>query len=225
MTESGLKKLEDAIGYHFKDPKLLKLAMTHSSYANEHKLQSNERIEFLGDAVLELISSEFLYNKFRDIPEGELSRIRAGFVCETALFEVAETFGLHRFILLGKGEEATGGRSRASVISDAFESLIGAVYLDGGFANAKELVLKFIFRDMDKQFFFDGKTILQEFLQSERHCDPEYRVIGESGPDHDKRYTVQVWADGDLLGEGTDTSKKRATQAAASDALKKLGKV
>lgn len=220
-----MTKLEEAIGYHFKNPELLELAMTHSSYANEHKTQSNERIEFLGDAVLELVSSEFLYSKFSDLPEGELTRIRAAFVCETALFKTSEKFGLRKYILLGKGEETSGGRNRASVVSDAFESLIGAVYLDGGFANAKEIILRFILDDLDKQFFFDGKTMLQEVLQSEGTSDPEYLVVGESGPDHDKRYTVRVMSGETVLGEGTDTSKKRAAQAAALQALKKLGKV
>ena len=225
MSFIDMTKLEEAIGYHFKNPELLELAMTHSSYANEHKTQSNERIEFLGDAVLELVSSEFLYSKFSDLPEGELTRIRAAFVCETALFKISEKFGLRKYILLGKGEETSGGRNRASVVSDAFESLIGAVYLDGGFANAKEIILRFILDDLDKQFFFDGKTMLQEVLQSEGTSDPEYLVVGESGPDHDKRYTVRVMSGETVLGEGTDTSKKRAAQAAALQALKKLGKV
>ncbi|MBQ0145973.1 MAG: ribonuclease III [Lachnospiraceae bacterium] len=225
MNPSGLTKLEAAIGYHFNDPGLLELAMTHSSYANEHKTRSNERIEFLGDAVLELVSSEYMYMHFPKLPEGELTRLRASFVCENALFETSERIGLRNYILLGKGEEATGGRNRASVVSDAFESLIGAVYLDGGFANAKELILKFILNDLDSRFFFDSKTMLQEVLQSEGLSDPEYVVVRESGPDHDKRYTVQVKSGDKVLGEGTDTSKKRAAQAGAMEALKKLGKV
>ncbi|MDO4939775.1 MAG: ribonuclease III [Lachnospiraceae bacterium] len=225
MKHPEFEKLEEAIGYHFSDPSLLELAMTHSSYANEHKTQSNERIEFLGDAVLELVSSEFLYLRFPDLPEGELTRIRASFVCETALFATSEKIHLNRYILLGKGEEATGGRERASVVSDAFESLIGAVYLDGGFAVAKELILNCILSDLDKQFFFDSKTMLQEVLQSDGSGDPDYIVVSETGPDHDKRYTVQVKSGEIVLGTGTDTSKKRAAQAAALAALKKLGKV
>ena len=225
MNKSSLRQLEVEMGYFFNNPSLLEKAMTHSSYANEHHTQSNERLEFLGDAVLELVSSDFLYRRFKDLPEGELTRMRARFVCEKALYKTSERFGLNDFILLGKGEEATGGRDRASLVSDAFESLIGAVYLDGGFANAKELVIKFILSDMDEQFFFDSKTMLQEYLQSLSRSDPEYVVTGESGPDHNKRYTVRVVSEGKILGEGTDTSKKGAAQAAALEALKKLGKV
>lgn len=225
MNKSSLRQLEVAIGYFFTNPSLLEKAMTHSSYANEHHKESNERLEFLGDAVLELASSEYLYSKFPELPEGELTRIRASFVCEAALFKTAEKIKLRDFILLGKGEEATGGRDRASVVSDAFEALIGAIYLDGGFSGAKELVLGIILSDLDKQFFFDSKTMLQEVLQSGGYEDPEYVVADENGPDHDKRYTVHVKSGDHLLGIGIDTSKKRAAQAAAYEALKKLGKV
>ncbi len=225
MRHPEFEKLEEAIGYHFKDESLLELAMTHSSYANEHKLESNERMEFLGDAVLELVSSEFLYNKYPDLPEGEMTRIRASFVCETALFAISDKINLSDYILLGKGEDATGGRDRASVVSDAFESLLGAIYLDGGFDSAKRVILDCIFSDLDQKFFIDSKTMLQEVLQGEGLKDPDYFVVRESGPDHDKRYTVQVKSGERLLGEGTDTSKKRAAQAAAKAALKKLGKV
>ena len=225
MNKSSLRQLEVEMGYFFNNPSLLEKAMTHSSYANEHHTQSNERLEFLGDAVLELVSSEFLYTKYPDLPEGELTRIRASFVCEAALFKTADRIKLRDFILLGKGEEATGGRDRASVVSDAFEALIGAVYLDGGFASAKELILGNIFKDLDEKFFYDSKTRLQEVLQSEGMQDPEYVVADESGPDHDKRYTVHVMSGDRILGIGVDTSKKRAAQAGAYEALKKLGKV
>jgi len=217
-----VKSLETKIGYSFKDPAKLELALTHSSYANEYKCQSNERIEFLGDAVLELASSEFLYETFPDVPEGKLTKLRASFVCERALSKIAEKIGLPDYIMLGKGEEATGGRTRPSVVSDAFEAVIGAVYLDGGFANAKDLVIRIIFADLDKQFFFDSKTALQELIQSRGESDPVYTVVSEDGPDHDKRYTVDVTVDGKVIGTGIGTSKKHAAQAAALEAYNRM---
>ncbi|WP_320959283.1 ribonuclease III, partial [Hungatella effluvii] len=163
-----LNELEGRIGYRFSDRQLLTRAMTHSSYANEHrlnKLECNERLEFLGDSVLEVVSSDFLYHKYPDKPEGDLTKIRASIVCEPTLAYCAEDIELGNYLLLGKGEEATGGRGRASVVSDAMEALIGAIYLDGGFANAKEFILRFIMNDIEhKQLFFDSKTILQEIV-------------------------------------------------------------
>jgi len=217
-----VKDLEKILGYRFKDKEKLRLAITHSSYANEHNCNSNERIEFLGDAVLELASSEFLYETFPDVPEGKLTKLRASFVCERALSNIAEKIGLPQYILLGRGEEATGGRTRPSVVSDAFEAVIGAVYLDGGFAAAKDLVIRIIFADLDKQFFFDSKTALQELVQSKGESDPVYTVISEEGPAHNKRYTVEVSVGGEVVGVGTDTSKKHAAQAAALIAYNKL---
>jgi len=215
-------ELEKKIGYSFRDPEKLKLALSHSSYANEHSCRSNERIEFLGDAVLELASSEFLYETFPDVPEGKLTKLRASFVCERALNDIAVRVGLPEYILLGKGEEATGGRNRPSVVSDAFESVIGAVYLDGGFSAAKDFVIRLIFADLDRQFFFDSKTALQELVQARGESDPVYRVVYEEGPDHDKRYTVEVTVNGVVVGTGTDTSKKHAAQAAALEAYNRL---
>ena len=179
--EKKLKALEARIGYEFKNRNLLILALTHSSYANEKKLGKvgcNERLEFLGDAVLELISSDFLYKKYIQIPEGELTKKRASLVCEPSLAYCARDFGLPQYLLLGKGEDMTGGRNRDSIVSDATEALLGAIYLDGGFASAKEFVLKFILNDLEnKQLFYDSKTILQEIVQEKGTQPVEYVLI------------------------------------------------
>lgn len=216
------EELEEIIGYHFKNKHYLTQALTHSSYANEKKLGklgSNERLEFLGDAVLELISSDFLYAQFTQVPEGELTKKRASLVCEPSLAYCAREFGLPQFLLLGKGEDMTGGRNRDSIVSDATEALLGAIYLDGGFANAKEFVLNFILNDMEhKQLFYDSKTILQELIQG-RHEQLSYELIDESGPDHDKQFTVAVLVDGERVSEGEGHTKKAAEQQAAYQAL------
>ena len=230
MSEKALTlaELESRIGYHFQDSKYLKLAMTHSSFANENKkgkFGSNERLEFLGDAVLELVSSEFLYRSFPKLPEGELTKKRASLVCEPALAYQARRFGLPSFLLLGKGEEHTGGRSRDSIVSDATEALIGAIYLDGGFANAKEFVLNFILQDIEhSRLFYDSKTILQEAVQ-EHGRNIRYCLVGEEGPDHDKSFVVEVYIGETLAGTGSGHTKKAAEQAAAFEALKKYGRV
>ena len=226
--DNMLKELQDRIGYHFQDDKLLKKAMVHSSYANEKhlpKYECNERLEFLGDAVLELISSDFLYKRFDQVPEGELTKKRASLVCEPSLAYCARQFGLPEFLLLGKGENMTGGRNRDSIVSDATEALLGAIYLDGGFANAKEFVLKFILNDIErKQLFYDSKTILQEMVQENGIQPIEYVLTGESGPDHDKQFTVEVHINGVAAGEGTGHTKKAAEQAAAYQAIRKAQK-
>lgn len=218
-----MKQLEQIIGYTFQNKDLLKQALTHSSYANEKKLGKlgcNERLEFLGDAVLELISSDFLYGKFPDIPEGELTKKRASLVCEPSLAYCARQFGLPQFLLLGKGENMTGGRNRDSIVSDATEALLGAIYLDGGFANAKEFVLKFILNDIErKQLFYDSKTILQELVQEKGIQPVEYILTGETGPDHDKQFSVSVQINGKIVGSGTGHTKKAAEQAAAYQAI------
>ncbi len=222
-----IKKLEIAIGYSFKDRNLLMQALTHSSYANEFRLGktgSNERLEFLGDAALELISSEFFFNRYKDEPEGYLTKTRASFVCEPALAYCADVLNLGMFLRLGKGEASTGGRLRASVLSDALEALIGAVYLDGGFASAKELVLKVVLNDIEsKKFFFDSKTILQENIQKDSCRELEYKLISEEGPDHLKIFTVSVNVSGKEIARAEGGSKKSAEQLAAHEALKKLG--
>lgn len=223
-----LAELEKIIGYTFQNKNLLSQAMTHSSYANEKKLGKlgcNERLEFLGDAVLELVSSDFLYKKFLEIPEGELTKKRASLVCEPSLAYCARAIALPEFLLLGKGEEMTGGRMRDSIVSDATESLIGAIYLDGGFANAKEFVLNFILNDIEhKQLFYDSKTILQEIVQENGKKPVEYQLLKEEGPDHNKQFTVGVVVDGVTLGIGCGHTKKAAEQAAAFEAIQKMRK-
>ena len=191
-----LKVLEGKIGYRFKDFELLRQAMIHSSYANEKHLskhECNERLEFLGDAVLELVSSEFLFFEHEQMPEGELTKTRASMVCEPALAFCAKDLELGRYLLLGKGEDATGGRKRDSITSDALEALIGAIYMDGGFANAKEFIHRFILNDLEnKTLFFDSKTILQEIVQANTKETITYHLVGEEGPDHDKSFHVSV---------------------------------
>lgn len=218
-----MEQLEKIIGYTFQNKKLLKQALTHSSYANEKKLGKlgcNERLEFLGDAVLELISSDFLYGKFPQIPEGELTKKRASLVCEPSLAYCARQFGLPQYLLLGKGENMTGGRNRDSIVSDATEALLGAIYLDGGFEHAKDFVLKFILNDIErKQLFYDSKTILQEMVQEKGLQPIEYILTGETGPDHDKQFSVNVQVNGQIVGSGIGHTKKAAEQAAAYQAI------
>lgn len=213
------EELEKKTGYRFKDRHLLHQAMTHSSYSNERhwdKLECNERLEFLGDAVLELVSSDFLYHKYPDRKEGELTKLRASMVCEPSLAYCAKDLSLEKYLLLGKGEEATGGRNRPSIISDAMEALIGAVYLDGGFTSAKEFVHRFILNDIeDKQLFFDSKTILQEMVQSQGGEALNYVLLGESGPDHMKHFAVAARIGEREIGRGEGRTKKAAEQLAA----------
>ena len=217
-----LEELENKLGYHFHDRRLLEHALCHSSYANERhwdRLQNNERLEFLGDAVLELATSEFLYQNYPTMPEGEATRTRASIVCEQTLALCARDLGLGEWLRLGKGEELTGGRDRDSITSDAMEALLGAIYLDGGFANAKEFVHHFILNDIEhKKLFYDSKTILQELIQG-RHEQLSYELIDESGPDHDKQFTVAVLVDDERVSEGEGHTKKAAEQQAAYQAL------
>ncbi len=217
-----LKEFQEKIGYTFHNEGLLRQALTHSSYANEKhmkKLSDNERLEFLGDAVLEILSSEFLYKKYEDLPEGKLTTLRASIVCEPTLALCTEEISLGDYLFLGKGEDLTGGRKRKSILSDALESVIGAIYLDGGFANAKEFVLKYILTDIEhKKLFYDSKTILQEVVQ-EDHEELEYILVSETGPDHDKSFTVEVRVKGKKISEGVGHTKKAAEQQAAYKAL------
>ena len=223
---NNIKELEQVIGYKFKDNKLLVQAMTHSSYVNEKHLKKtdcNERIEFLGDAVLELVSSEYLFFENRNMPEGELTKMRASMVCEKALAFCARDLDLGSFLLLGKGEDATGGRKRESITSDALEALIGAIYLDGGFANAKEFILKHILNDLEgKRLFYDSKTILQEMVQGNLEQAVTYHLIGEEGPDHDKSFKVEVCIGEKICGTGIGRTKKAAEQEAAYQAILRL---
>ena len=224
-----LRILENKIGYKFKDFHLLKKAMIHSSYANEMhlpKYECNECLEFLGDAVLELVSSEFLFYEHGKMPEGELTKTRASMVCEPALAFCARDLKLGDYLLLGKGEEATGGRKRESITSDAMEALIGAIYIDGGFANAKEFIQRFILKDLEnKKLFYDSKTILQEIVQANFKEVISYRLIGEEGPDHDKSFHVAVSIGEKVYGLGTGRTKKAAEQDAAYQSILKLHKM
>ena len=219
---AGLKEFQKMIGYEFKKEQLLRQALTHSSYANEKhmkKLSDNERLEFLGDAVLEIVSSEFLYHNYEQLPEGELTKLRASIVCEPTLALCTEELRLGDYLYLGRGEDLTGGRKRKSILSDALEAVIGAIYLDGGFANAKEFILKYILTDIEnKKLFYDSKTILQEVVQS-NHQQLEYVLIGETGPDHNKSFTVEVHIDEKRMSEGIGHTKKAAEQEAAYKAL------
>ena len=219
-----MERLEQIIGYTFRNKKLLKQALTHSSYANEKKLGKlgcNERLEFLGDAVLELVSSDVLYAKFPQIPEGELTKKRASLVCEPSLAYCARQFDLPKYLLLGRGEDMTGGRMRDSIVSDATEALLGAIYLDGGFEKAREFVLKFILNDMEhKQLFYDSKTILHELVQEKGRQTVEYVLTKETGPDHNKQFSVDVLINGTPAGSGTGHTKKAAEQAAAYQAIR-----
>ena len=221
-----LKELEKQIGYQFRDYSLLCRAMMHSSYTNEKhlpKFQCNERLEFLGDAVLELVSSEFLFLENPKISEGELTKTRAGMVCEPSLAFCARDLDLGNYLLLGRGEEATGGRERDSITSDAMEALIGAIYLDGGFTNAKEFIHRFILSDLEhKKLFFDSKTILQEIVQADAGESISYRLVGEEGPDHNKSFHVEVCIGESCCGAGKGRTKKAAEQEAAYQAILKL---
>lgn len=219
-------ELEKTVGYTFQDPKLLELALTHSSYAHEHyagKRHDNERLEFLGDAVLELVSSDYLFHNYNEYPEGELTKLRASIVCEQSLAMCAEAISLGKYLRLGNGEDSTGGRLRASITSDAMEALIGAIYLDGGFANAKEFVLDYVLNDIEhKKLFFDSKTIFQEMVQGNIPGEISYHPLGESGPDHDKTFSVEVWIGEQCMGQGSGRTKKAAEQMAAYRAICRL---
>ncbi len=216
---------EKKIGYEFKDKSLLKRALTHSSYANEKGTGlDNERLEFLGDSVLGFITAEYLFDHYKDKAEGDLTKKRAYAVCEKTLFGYAEKIGLGDMILLGRGEERTGGRQRPSVVSDAFEAVIAAIYLDGGIENAKKFVLPFIeIASETKPVFKDYKSTLQEVLQQNPTEKFEYIVVGESGPDHNKEFIVEVHLNSNVIGTGRGSSKKRAEQEAARSALELMG--
>ena len=220
------KEFQEKIGYTFKNEKLLVRALTHTSYANELKINNYghyERTEFLGDAVLELISSEYLFNEYPDMSEGKLTKLRAALVCEYSLAKDAKSLNLSKFILLGKGEEQTGGRNKDSIIADVLEAVIGAIYLDSGIEEARKFIHKFILNDIEnKQLFYDSKSILQEESQKRKLGGPQYVLVDESGPEHEKEFTVEVVIAGEHLGKATGCSKKAAEQKAAYEALLKL---
>ena len=231
-----LEELQNRIGYTFANQELLTRALTHSSYSNEtgarnHHLLCNERLEFLGDSVLSLITSEYLYSTFPDLPEGDLTRMRAATVCEGALASYAEKIGLGEFLLLGKGERQSGGAKKPAVIADAFEAILAAIYLDVGGAEALQTVSKFLLPFIKEAvaalpdvggYHTDSKSRLQEFVQKDKGT-PEYRLISESGPDHNKTFVVEVYLDSNCIGRGQGHSKKYAEQAAAKAALVLFG--
>ena len=217
---------EEKIGYSFKNKKLLENALTHSSYANENKIPAdNERLEFLGDSVLGFVTAEYLFSEFKSRHEGELTKLRAAVVCEKSLFKFAEKISLGDYILMGRGEEHTGGRNRPSIVSDAFEAVIAAMYLDGGIDAVKPYILDFI-RDAVKREanFKDNKSLLQEKIQEQKGNTLSYEEVGESGPDHNKVFSFVVKLNGEIVGKGQGKSKKEAEQAAAGDALASLKK-
>ena len=222
-----IKELEKAIGYSFQDISLLENALAHSSYANErwhNSLRSNERLEFLGDSILGMIVADHLYRNFPDRPEGELTRMRADMVCEQSLAVVAGRLNLGQHLLLGHGEEQGGGRNRNSILADAVESVIAACYLDGGYPAALNFVNTFVLSDIPVVKFHntDYKTALQEKVQQKKNQVLSYQLIGSEGPDHDKRFCVEVRLNGVVVGQGTGTSKKRAEQDAARVAMEEL---
>lgn len=222
-----MKTLETKLGYQFQNPKLLDHALTHSSYANEHHLgsiSSNERLEFLGDSVLGMIVADHLYRTFPDLPEGDLTRIRANLVCEGSLVLVAKEWDLGRYLKLGKGENACGGRSRPSILADAVEAVLAAVFLDGGLAHDRDIIQRFLLNRMEQvnRASRDHKTYLQELVQRKSGQVLSYELIGESGPDHNKTFQMQVLLNGQPIGQGTGHSKKEAEQAAANAAIERL---
>ncbi len=225
--QSNLEQFQEKIGYHFKNEALLYEALSHSSFANEKSgRKSNERLEFLGDSVLSIVVSSYIFHHEQKMPEGELSKLRASLVCEKALFEFAKEIDLGQHIMLGKGEENSGGRNRPSIVSDAFEAVIAAIYLDGGMEPAAKHILRFMPKDLhhrENVSFCDYKTRLQEIVQKNPEERVEYVLAAESGPAHDKKFTVNVMLNSNVIGTGTGPSKKSAEQQAAKEALTLMG--
>jgi ribonuclease-3 len=221
-----MTELEERLGYHFENRALLENALTHSSYANEHKadgLESNERLEFLGDSVLGMVTADYLFRTHPDLPEGDLTRTRAALVCEGSLVEVARALELGRYLKLGKGEDVGGGRERPSIQADAVEAVLAAVYLDGGIGSARKIIRKFILdSEEEKSASRDYKTALQELVQRESGQVLGYRLIGAEGPDHAKIFSVEVDLNGAAIGQGKGRSKKEAEQNAAKAGMDKL---
>ncbi len=221
--------LEKNMGYNFKNPELLKTSLTHSSYANEVKkgTQYNERLEFLGDAVLSIIVSEYLFKNYSHLPEGELTKLRASLVCEKNLAEYSKSLNVGDFLLLGRGEEMNGGRERPSILADAFEAILAALYLDSDMQNATDYVLKFVKNQLENTKevnFKDYKTILQEIIQQNREEKVQYILKNEYGPDHDKHFVVEVHLNSNVIGIGEGRTKKQAEQEAAREALELMGR-
>jgi ribonuclease-3 len=229
-----MEELERAIGYHYQNKELLERALTHSSYSNEmgvpnHHLLCNERLEFLGDSVLSVITSDYLFAHFKDCPEGDLTRMRADVVCERALAKYAEKISLGSYLRLGKGEDRNNGRECRSIVADAFEALLASMYLDAGRERVSEFLLPFIKEELETLkpggFVGDAKTRLQQFVQQNEGDFLEYITVGESGPDHRKTFSVEARLNGNIIGRGEGRSKRTAEQAAAKDALMLFGMV
>lgn len=224
-----MKPLEENLRYEFKNKKLLINALTHSSYANEARdgVSSNERLEFLGDSVLSIVVSEYIYKEFNNLPEGELTKLRASLVCEKSLCQFSRELDLGKYLRLGKGEDKGGGRERDSILADAFEAVLAAMYLDGGFNVAKNHVMRFIKNELkhtDDEVFKDYKTALQEIIQKNPEESVTYILTKETGPDHDKVFEVEVRLNSNTIGKGVGKNKKQAEQSAAKEALRLMGK-
>lgn len=225
----NIDQLQDNINYKFKNINYLKTALAHTSFVNENKkfkLQSNERQEFLGDSVLSLIVSDYLFKNYSHLPEGKLTKLRASLVCENTLSKFASEISLGNFLVLGNGESGAGGKNKPSILADAFEALIAAIYLDSSFDSASEFVLKFIknyLNQKEQNFFIDYKTVLQEIVQKNPDETITYRLVSETGPDHDKQFTIQLLINQNVISKGVAKSKKNAEQLAAKEALSMMG--
>ncbi len=221
-----LQELEKNIGYIFKNKELLKKALTHTSYAYENKLESNEKLEFLGDSILEFISSKYLYNKYQELKEGEMTKVRATVVCEESLYKIAKVHNFGDFLYLGKSEQRTGGKNRPAILADSVEAVIAAIYLDGGIEQSEKFIIKNLENEIEKATKHVGdkdyKTVLQEKLQEHGEVKIEYETINESGPDHNKKFEAQVKCNGKILAQGEGKSKKEAQMQAAKKALEQL---
>lgn len=228
MIMKGLLEFQAVIGYTFRDTRYLETALTHSSFANERHWpykKNNERLEFLGDAVLELVSSDFIFHEHSSDMEGDMTKLRASLVCERSLADSARQIGIGNYIRLGKGEFSTGGNKRDSILSDAFEAVIGAIYLDGGLEHAAAFIRQFVLSDIEhKKLFYDSKTTLQEVVQERGENTITYELVSETGPDHAKVFEVNCRLSGEIIGSGTGKSKKTAEQNAAYEALLRLKK-
>lgn len=223
-----MKELEVKLEYHFKNPYYLKMALTHSSYANESKVQggSNERLEFLGDSILGVVVADYLFKEFPDLPEGDLTKKRAALVCEKACCGFSTQLDVGKYLLLSHGEQNSGGRTRSSILADAFESIIAAIYIDGGMEEARKFILRFtlpLLQAAKPKVFKDYKTALQEIIQQNPEEHLEYVLTGETGPDHDKHFAVEVHLNNNVIGKGGGRSKKEAEQQAAREALELMG--
>lgn len=226
-TNTNLKILEERMGYTFNDKELIKKALTHSSAANERRMPEdcNERLEFLGDSVLSIVVSDYIYHNYKHWPEGELTKVRASLVCEKSLCRFSKELGVGEFLYLGRGEENNGGRERASILADAFEAIIASIYLDGGMDDAEKFILGFIIKQIesDTTAFIDYKTRLQEIIQQNPEETLSYQLVETKGPDHDKSFVVEVHLNSNVIGTGEGHSKKAAEQAAAKEALELMG--